>query len=311
MYWTPSTAVRSALAMAIAACALTGCASLSKRRVDESVVAARQLSLQGIEAMQHGQFTEAETLFGMSLEKCPLDERTRRHYAQMLWRRGEREQAVAHMEEAVRLSGGVPAMLVELGDMYFESNDLARAEQQADLAIAGNRQLAAAWALKGDVLRRRGQADLALAKYHRALAYREHYPRAQFALAEIYRSTGEHARCLSTLQSLADGYPPDQVPARVLFEQGLALKELARPDSAIECFLAARAKGDHSPNLLCHLAETQMLAGDPTNARLTASAATNLATQRGTTSPQLDERLASLQQRLSLTGSPPADAARR
>src|SRR5262245_32987176 len=71
---------------------------------DESIAAARQLSLQGIDAQQRGHWDRAETLFAAAILKCPTDERARCGYAESLWQRGSYADAISHMEEAVRLS---------------------------------------------------------------------------------------------------------------------------------------------------------------------------------------------------------------
>jgi tetratricopeptide (TPR) repeat protein len=303
--WRSVEAVLLAMATIILASGTSGCATLSKRRVDDNVVAARQLAIRGMEAMQQQRFPEAETLFGESLQMCPLDERTRRHYAQMLWRRGAQEQAIGHMEEAVRLSGGSPEMLVELGDMYLARGELRLAEAQAEQALQASRQLAAAWVLKGDVLHRRGQLTEGLACYHRALAYREHYPRAQLAIAKIYREQANAGRCLATLRSLASGFPPDQIPADVLLQQALALKDLNRHGEALEYFAAARQAGGTSPELLYRQAETLLLAGDPQSARLTVHAGLDLATSQHS-APPVREQLELLERRLASAAPGPS-----
>jgi len=292
--------VHSGLAGAalIALCVAGGCASLSKNRVDKDVVAARQFSLRGVDAAQRGQLAEAESLFGNALELCPLDERIQYHYGETLWELGRHDEAVSHMERAVRLSGGNADLLVRLGDMYLARGDLQRAANQAELAVQANRQLASAWALRGDVLSQTGRYDDSLASYHRALSYKEHYPRVQLAIAQTYRHQGRHARALATLRSLADGYPVDEVPPDVLFLQGIALKELKRYEAAVETLGDATKQGEPSPDLLFHLAESQLLAGDPINAQVTIDAAL-AKTPQHRPSVALDQHLRSIQGRFA------------
>jgi tetratricopeptide (TPR) repeat protein len=250
-----------------------GCATLARQQADQSVVSARQLSLRGLQAAQQGQLREAEVFFSRASEMCPLDERIRSHYAETLWDLGSRQPAVAHMEEAVRLSGGNAELGVRLGDMYLAEGDLQRAALQAESAIQSNRSLAAAWALRGDVLRQTGRDEDALASYHRALSLQAHYPRVQLAAAEIYRRQQRPARALATLRTLADGYPSAETPQQVLLLQGIALKELGRYDAASEVLAAAAKQGPPRTEVLVQLAETQWLAGDPANARLTLQSA--------------------------------------
>src|SRR5262245_34806009 len=93
----------------ISAVSCLGCRALCHREVsDESVAAARQLSLQGIDAQERGHWEQAEAYFAEAVAKCPQDERARCGYAEALWRRGALSEAIIHMEEAVRLSGHDP-----------------------------------------------------------------------------------------------------------------------------------------------------------------------------------------------------------
>src|SRR5262249_18326423 len=149
-----------------------GCRSFRSHKVsDESIAAARQLSLQGIDAQQRGHWDRAEQLFAAAILKCPGDERARYGYAESLWQRGAWQQAVDHMEESVRLSGNDPERLVRLGQMYRARGDFARAGQQADAAIAANGQLAAAWALRRDVLPAQGDSGAAPISFPRPFSH--------------------------------------------------------------------------------------------------------------------------------------------
>jgi len=262
------------------------------------VVSARQLSLRGINAAQQGQLPEAKTFLSQACEMCPLDERIRYHYAETLWQLGSHTQAVAHMEEAVRLSGGNADLLVRLGDMYLAGGDLKRAAEQADAAIRADRQLASAWALRGDVLRELGNHDEALASYHRAMSYQSHYPGVQLATADIYVRQGRHARALATLRTLADGYPSGEIPQHVLVMQGLALRGLGRYEAAAEALALATKQAPPTTEILAHLAETQWLAGDAANARLTLQNALSQSTQEPMAEP-LTSHLLTLQRKLT------------
>jgi tetratricopeptide (TPR) repeat protein len=251
-----------------------------------------------MDAMQRGQTGDAETLFAQAVDICPLSEAMRCHYAESLWRNGAHEAAIAHMEEATRMSGGNPDLMIRLGEMYLAKGDLDRAGRQAELAIQANGKLPAAWALQGDVLRHKGLSGESLASYHRALSYSPYYPPVQRSIAETYLAQKRPSRALATLQSLAAGYPAGEVPQDVWFLQGLAQKELGRYDGAVDSFVAAAKSGPQSPEILYHLAESQWLAGDPVNAALTAQAALALDPNYR---PMLElrTRLASFQRRLA------------
>jgi len=252
----------------------SGCRALScKQASDENISVARQLSLQGMGAQQKGRWDQAETLYASAVTRCPTDERARCGYAESLWQRGAHDEAVGHMEEAVRLSGDDPERMVQLGNMYLTLGQLDRAQTFADKAIAANRHLAGAWALRGDIQRSRGLISDALASYHRALSLQEHYQEVQFALAEIYTQQGRPQRALATLQSLEDDFPPGQIPSNVLYREGLVLRQLGRYQDAAKALALASEKGEPSAELLNELARTHMLAGDPASASLANAAA--------------------------------------
>src|SRR5688572_25582947 len=86
--------------IALAVVPAMGCRAFRCAKVsDESVAAARQLSLQGLDAQQRGHWDRAEMLFASAVLQCPRDERARCGYAESLWQRGNRTEAIAHMEE--------------------------------------------------------------------------------------------------------------------------------------------------------------------------------------------------------------------
>jgi tetratricopeptide (TPR) repeat protein len=257
-------------------CALlpAGCRIFRGHKVsDESIAVARQLSLQGIDAQQRGQWDRAEMLFATAILKCPNDDRARNGYAESLWQRGACADAISHMEEAVRLSGNDPERLVRLGQMYRSRGDLAQAARMAQRAIVSDSQSAAAWALRGSVQQAQGQRTEALASYHRALSYELNLPDVQLAIADIYAQENRPQRALATLQSLAASFAPARTPAEVLFREGLALRALGRIQDSVQALAEAAAQRNPPPELLYELARSQLLTGDSPAARHTVAMA--------------------------------------
>ena len=93
-------------AIALATCCVAGCASIRRDRGSEQVLAARQMALRGVEALQQGKNEQAEQLFSESLDLCPVEERAHRYYGELLWERGSRQAALQHMEQSAALSDG-------------------------------------------------------------------------------------------------------------------------------------------------------------------------------------------------------------
>jgi len=275
-----------------------GCASLHKDTISEDVIMARQMSLRGFDSLEHGNMEDAEAWFANAIETNPVDERAHVQYAELLWRRDLRDDAIKHLEQSVKLSGGDPNLVVRLGELYLAQGDAVRAWQQAERAIEANRQLPCAWALRGDVRRFEGNLQEALAEYHRSLSFEGHCPHVQLALAAIYREQNRPRRALSTLDALASHYPPDEMPQDLLLEQGLALKALGRHENAATLLAQATQRGEPSTELLFHLAEAQLLSGDTTNARLALVAALAQEPTHGP-SNQLKGKIDEQQQRMT------------
>ena len=87
-------------------------------------------------------------------------------YAEALWRRGSRPEAVEHIKEAVRLSGGDPDLVVRLGEMNLQTGEFLQANQLAEQVIQSGRPQANVYRLRGPC-RRQNKLPEALADDHR------------------------------------------------------------------------------------------------------------------------------------------------
>lgn len=248
----------------------TGCHTFRRTPVEDYIIQARELSFQGVDAMQDGEWGEAELLFQAAVETCPEDERARRYYAQTLMHRGEIDLAIGQMEKAVQLSGGDPKLLVELGRMLLKRGNLDEAVEQADAAIRGDKQLASAWALKAETWQMKNDPKNALSCFHRALSYDPKNLDVHIAIANLYQQTDRPHRALSTLESLAQNYPHQQQPASLLLQQGIVLKRIGRHRHAAERLAMSLERDSSSLAAIYHLSEAQLMSGDASNARITA-----------------------------------------
>jgi tetratricopeptide (TPR) repeat protein len=296
---------RAGLVLACCLSSLVGCRTICPRSLSQNVVDARQASLVGLDAMQQGKWDDAERIFASAVHASPVDERARGCYAETLWRRGACEQAVAHMHEAVKLSSGDPQRLVQLGEMHLSLGQLPEAAECAEQATAKSCNHSGAWALRGDVHVARGQLNEALAAYQRSISYSAHQPRVQMAIAHIYQRQNRPQRALSTLETLAEQFPPQEIPADVYAARGVCLQHLQRTPDAMEMFAQAIRLGNPSPELLIHYAETQSQTGDHTAALASLDAALqlqpnhplglqlqqDLATRQSTLTAQLNDRV--------------------
>jgi tetratricopeptide (TPR) repeat protein len=278
-----------------AAVGLVGCRAIGRFGDSRQSITARRLSGQGFQAMHDGQWEIAEKLFTQALEVSKADDRAHWGLAESYWKRNDRELAVAHMEQAVRLSAGDPKFVQRLGRMYLELRRLNEAETHSLWALESRRDSAEAWALHGDCSKALGEHDEALAAYHRALALQPDFPEVQLQTAEIYLSQRRFDRLLATLDRLQDDVGVDDAPLQVDLLQGIAMRELGRPEEARQCFARACLKDtdDATPHL--QLAELALEQGEPMAALAALEKAKSLAavsTEESTWLKQLEEQQA-------------------
>ena len=269
--------LRTACACAVL-CALVGCQSLTGRGpVSKEVQSCRQLSSQGMAAIERGEWQKAEELLGAAIKSCPVDAEARRRYAEALWHRGDTAAAMGQLEEAARLSPDRPELAIRMGEIYLALDRWENARRAADQALAVDCRNAAAWSLRARAAQGAGDLRQAMADFQRAIGYQPNDPVVLEQLAELYRKMGQPERALTALQRLIDSYTPGEEPPRALHLQGLALTALGRHDSAIESFDLAVHRGGTSPDLLCHLAEAEFAAGRRAEAQRTVEQALAIA----------------------------------
>lgn len=247
-----------------------GCRAFRGTPANKPLVSARQLSLRGADALQRDRYSDAELLFSQALAQSPLDERAHWGYATTLWNRGDKEQAIHHMSEALRLSGKNPEYAIRLGEMHLESGKNEQAKQIALDVLSVNRNHAQAWALLGDTHRSSNETHDALECYHRALLIRSDYPRVQLSIAELYRTTRRPERSLSTLDHMVDLHPEVSDQPEHMLQRGLTFADLNRPQEAT--MLLAKASERLPPELWqrqIQVAETQYRLGELVQARIT------------------------------------------
>ncbi len=216
-----------------------GCRSLANRNANSQLVAARQLSLRGADALQRSRSQDAELLFAEALQNSPLDERAHWGYATSLWKRNERERAVKHMKEALRLSGRNPDYAIRLGEMQLDMGDRNAARESALSVLSANRGQPDAWALLGDTHHSERDWPAALECYHQALLIRSDFPRVQLSVAEIYRYLDRPKRSLAVLDRMNDLHATAAGDPECLLSRGLALSDLGQRQEAADVLAKA------------------------------------------------------------------------
>lgn len=235
-----------------------------------SLATSRQFSQEGVTAMERDQWDRAELLLSQAVRTCPSNPDARRNYADILWHRGARQEAVAQLAEAIRRDPENAALHARLAELRLAIGDveaaLASAERSADL----DPKLGAAWAVRARIMRAKGQPQEALANYHRALGGSPSDRELPLEIAEVYQQTGQPERALATLQRLGEHYAPGDEPQGVLYLQGLSYLALHRYEDALESLGAAAKREPATPEILVRLAEAQIALGDRAAAAATA-----------------------------------------
>ncbi|MEO1528617.1 MAG: tetratricopeptide repeat protein [Planctomycetota bacterium] len=238
-----------------------GCRAIGRIGESKQALTARKLSREGIEAMRRGQAGAAERLFSDALEVSDADDRAHRGLAEALWNRGQREQAIVHMEKAVTLSAGDPRLLGRLGQMYLQVGRIEDAEQQSQIALSSERNSAEIWTLQGDCLRAREKRQDALAAYHRALAIQPDEIDVKLRVAELYLLSEKHDRMLATLDGIGADLDDTQIPQRVHLMRGIAMRQLGRHELAIRHFQRAIERDPTTAEPHLQIAATELESG--------------------------------------------------
>jgi tetratricopeptide (TPR) repeat protein len=248
--------------LVLVALAMCGCKSLGRKGpVPEDVAQARQLSQKGLNAMQRGDWAAAETSLSEAVKTCPVDAEARRHYAEAMWRRGEREAALEHLQKAIACAADDTSLIIRAGQMQLALGRPTEARASADHALDLNPQSADGWILRGRVEIAEHHPDHALSDFHRALEYAPKDRELLMETAEVYRQLNRPQRALSTLVSLRETYAPGEEPQQVYYLEGLALQALGRPADAGNSFALALERGQPTADLYYRLGESQLATG--------------------------------------------------
>jgi uncharacterized protein (TIGR02996 family) len=259
---------------------LFGCASAAGCRllgdrgpVSNEMAACRELSQQGLSAIERADWQAAEACFAQAIKAQPNDATARRHYADVLWRRGAQQQGLVQAEEALRLSSDDPAIAARVGEMNLMLGKIDEAGRLANAALDAHPTAASGWALRARVAAHEGRHEEALADLHRALEQSPADRQLLLEIAEVHRAMNRPQRALAALAALQETYPPGEAPAHVLHLSGLALSAVGRHADAVDAYLAAIESKGPSAELLTCLAEGQLRCGDVEAASHTAEQA--------------------------------------
>ncbi len=253
---------------------LPGCAVFRRKGATaEGVATSRELSRQGVAAMEMGQWQQAEDLLRKSLEASTDDASTHRSLAEALWHRGACPEAMTQIELAVEHDPHDANTHVRAGEMALALGARNAAFTHAERAIRSDPKLASAWALRGRCFQRVNQPERALADMNHAVELAPQNADYLLDVATIYRQRGQAARCLTTIHHLLDTYSPGEEPQSALMLQGLVFLDMNRPQQAAEALALAAQRGQPNVEILYHLARAYTATGEAELAATTAQQA--------------------------------------
>lgn len=237
-----------------------GCRLVNRGPVSPELADARRLCNEGLSAADRDDLDRAESLLEQAVKHCPADVDARRHYADVLWRRGERQQAVGQLVAALEMSPADPVLCVEAGRMYLELGMLDDAGRLGEEAVRLAPRSADSWRLHGRVALARGQFEAAVADFHRALAIAGDDRDLLADTARAYLALGRPRRVLATLAVLAEDGGPDGLPADLVALEARAQESLGHTAEAAAAWRRAIACGDASPEAAQRLAALEAAA---------------------------------------------------
>lgn len=238
-----------------------GCRSALQRGDSKSLLLGRELTRKGVIAMESGQWIEAEKLLAKAVKKAPEDAEARRHYAEALWKRGEKEEAIRQLDHGIQC-GGDHEQHARLAQMYLETNQINKATRHADRSIDLQPEQSVGWAVRARVLDARKSDQEALVAYQRARALAPSDRELLWDMAQLYGRLSRARDSLTMLQDLANTYTPGEEPQKVIYHLGLVCASLGRSSDAIDYYVVSLCRGQATSDMLYQLADAQYRLGN-------------------------------------------------
>ena len=172
------------------------------------------------------------------LDRNPEDAKARFSLAGMLAALGERDEAIRHLDEAVRVRPDFALALSDLGRLHFLNGDVARAVSLFDRAIAASPALPQAHHNLGTVRLAQRDPEEAEPHFRRALAEWPEFAEAHYGLGEALEARGKSGDALRHYRRAASA-KPDFAPAHfrlgnLLAKAGAGQASIAHYDAALE-----------------------------------------------------------------------------
>lgn len=185
--------------------------------------------------------------YRFKLDQNPEDEDALFSLAGMLAELGERDEAIRHLEAAVRIRPDFALALSDLGRLHFLNGDVGTALSLFDRAIAASPELPQAHHNLGTVLLAQRKAEKAERHFRQALREWPDFAEAHYGLGETLAARGESPTALEHFRRAVSARP-DFAPAH--FRLGNALAGTGDHEASLRHYDAAiAARPDFVPAL--------------------------------------------------------------
>ncbi len=174
-------------------------------------VGAREFA-EGFEAFNRGDNEAAAKFFELAMEKAPDLPEIRVNLALAYLRLDRKAEAVAKLEEAVKMAPDDPRILFQLGGAYVEMRDFDKARDAFERGLAkttdpSNELAREAEVTLGAVYFAKGDTDKSIEYFEKALAAKPGAPTPTLGLAKAYLSKGDSARALELFEQVVAAAP--------------------------------------------------------------------------------------------------------
>ena len=193
---------------------------------------------QAIAFHQRGQSALAEGLYREVLTVAPMHFDALHMLGVLNAQRGNLSEAIALLDKAVAVNRNSAAAYSNRGNVLEDLGRWEEALASYNRSISLRRDSVEAYNNRGNVLRRLNRWDEALANYQRAIALKADYAEAHYGLGCVLRELGRGDEALATFERALE-LRPDFAEAH--FGRGNALRDLERWDDSLASYASALA----------------------------------------------------------------------
>jgi protein O-mannosyl-transferase len=186
----------------------------------------------------------SETLFGRALEVTENNYLAHNNLGNALHKKGQRDEAIAHYQEAIRLNPGFALAHDNLGNALDEKGEADEAIRHFQEAIRLKPDYAEAHYNLGNALGRKGQRDEAIAQYQEAIRLN---PDSALPHNNLGIALGENGAIDEAIRQFREAVRLEPANAEAWNNLGVAFASKGQLDEAIRHFQEAlRLKPDYA-----------------------------------------------------------------